>query len=159
MPGRGCSHNCIIQPAAAFGEFLLRSIPVKLRYVLAIVAYCGLIFWLSSQSDPPRPDIDFEGSDKVAHFIVYAVMAVLVSAGLHDAPRQHPAWLRVFGPVLFATAYGMADEVHQLFTPGRHFSFLDMVANTLGAVAGQAGCLYLFRRRAAAKEAKAEGTS
>lgn len=133
---------------------------MKWRYYLAIFAYCLLIYWLSSQSDPPGADIDFEGSDKVAHFLVYGVMAALVSLGLHDnPPGKHPAWLLLAGPVIFALLYGVSDEIHQRFTPGRSFSYLDMLADGFGAVAGQAACLYAMRHTRFPGRQGSEGTS
>ena len=132
---------------------------MRWRYYLAIGAYCAFIFWMSSQSRPPGSQIDFEGADKLAHFLVYGIMAALVSAGLHDIPGRHPAWLRILGPVLFAMAYGVSDEIHQLFTPGRSYSYFDMLADGLGATAGQAFCLYRFRKRPPLREVPEQGTS
>lgn len=132
---------------------------MKFRYYLALFAYCGLIFWLSGQSRPPGSEIDFEGSDKVAHFIVYGVLAALISIGMHRAPRPHRTVMLRVVPVAVAMLYGISDEIHQLFTPGRTFSFADMVANSLGAIAAQALCLYVVHRRTAKSSAEDSGTA
>ncbi|OHB32292.1 MAG: hypothetical protein A2X84_05920 [Desulfuromonadaceae bacterium GWC2_58_13] len=60
-------------------------------------------------------------------------------------------WLRSFekigrtGPAIWAICagitlgYGMLDEFHQLFVPGRYASLLDMLLNGVGAVLGTLG--------------------
>jgi VanZ family protein len=86
------------------------------------VAYAGLIFYLSSQSSFPVPGRlwDF---DKVIHFIEYGVFAVL----LLRATRSPLISL------LIAAAYGVSDELHQSFTPGRDCSAFDALADCIGA--------------------------
>ena len=55
----------------------------------------------------------------------------------------------VIGAVLIASLYGVSDEYHQRFVPGRMFDVLDMVADALGASAGAAvvGACSIIRRR------------
>ena len=40
--------------------------------------------------------------------------------------------------VLLALAYGISDEIHQSFTPGRSPDVMDVVADTIGAGVGVA---------------------
>ncbi len=103
-----------------------------LVYILPILAYAGLIFFLSSRSSLPAPR--FPGFDKVAHFIEYAILGLLVSRALGGygvQPRK--AVLITIGMCLL---YGVSDEVHQAFTPRREPSLLDLVADVLGGSAG-----------------------
>jgi len=44
---------------------------------------------------------------------------------------ERKVWLICLGITL---GYGMLDEFHQLFVPGRYASLLDMLLNTVGAV-------------------------
>ncbi len=127
-------------------------------YYLAIALYCTFLFWMSHQSRPPGSQIDFEGADKMAHFIVYGILAALVSVGLHRAPKGNSALVRLYAPILFATLYGISDEIHQYFVPGRTFSILDMVADGIGAITAQSLCLYFFKRTQASSQTKEEGT-
>tara|TARA_R110001592_G_scaffold113558_3_gene312793 strand:+ start:992 stop:1390 length:399 start_codon:yes stop_codon:yes gene_type:complete len=132
---------------------------VKPRYYLATALYCAFIFWMSNQSHPPGAEIDFEGSDKVAHFLVYGVLAGIISIGMHRAPQMHPFWLRLVVPPTFALIFGVSDEIHQLFTPNRTFSAMDMLADGLGAVVAQGLCLYIFRIRPNLMLQEEQGTS
>ncbi|MCF6284077.1 MAG: VanZ family protein, partial [Candidatus Hydrogenedentes bacterium] len=86
-------------------------------YYLAIALYCTFLFWMSHQSRPPGSQIDFEGADKMAHFIVYGILAALVSVGLHRAPKGNSALVRLHAPILFATLSGISVEIHQYFFP------------------------------------------
>ena len=117
-------------------------------YAALILFYCAGIFWLSGQSDPPKPDLSFPGLDKIAHAVLYAGLAGLVSGGLRRAPAPPSAAIRLWGPVGFAVLYGLTDEIHQLFTPKRSFDPLDLLADAAGAIAAQA-LLSAYRRRAA----------
>ena len=132
---------------------------MKARYYIAIILYCAFIFWMSSQTSPPGSQIRFPGADKVAHFGVYGILAALISVGLHRSPRPVAPVLRHYLPVAFAMLYGLSDEIHQLFTPGRTYSLLDLLADGIGATVAQLLCLGYFewmpRRR---KENAVHGT-
>lgn len=122
---------------------------MKLRYYIAIAAYCSFLFWLSHQSSPIEVEIRFPGEDKVAHLVLYGVLGALVSIGLHRAPRRYPDWVMAYGPVLFAVLYGVSDEFHQYFVPLRTPSLLDLVADGVGATLAHMACRWYFRWRSA----------
>ncbi len=79
------------------------------------------------------------GSDKIAHFLLYALLAALWVRAL--APREAagarmPLRGAVLAAILVCAAWGVVDEIHQSFVPGRDASPGDVVADTLGGVAG-----------------------
>ena len=95
------------------------------------------IFYVSSLSAAPLP----AGiSDKPSHAAAYLALSVLVVR----------AWggglpVRVSGAVAAAAlaitiGYGVSDEFHQSFVPGRSAELLDLYADTFGAVVGTALC-------------------
>ncbi len=89
------------------------------------------------------PDIPGGFSDKSAHATEYAVLGLLLARALAG-----PAWLSislpyVVGAIAIAAAYGVSDECHQLFVPGRDFDVRDMLADSVGASMG-AGGLWLL---------------
>lgn len=107
-----------------------------------VLAWAGLIFFLSS-----IPDLDSGlESDyvlrKAAHLAVYAVLAALLWRAGRGA-------LSLTGRTLFAFAFSLAvlyafsDEWHQSFVPGRGASALDLALDAAGAFAA---CLRLARR-------------
>lgn len=96
--------------------------------------YCALIFWLSSQVDPPQPEFTFPLKDKVSHIVLYGVLAAIISVGMWKARTPHSLSRIFWVPVIFVFAFGLTDEFHQLTVPGRFFDPFDVVANVVGAV-------------------------
>ncbi len=115
-------------------------------FALLTALYCAFLFRLSAVPNPPPAIMIFPGQDKLMHAALYAVLAVLVWAGLRRSKRAYRPCVLFWVPVLFAAFYGVSDEVHQRFVPGRSFDVLDMLANGVGAFAMQALILW-FRRR------------
>ncbi len=68
--------------------------------------------------------------DKVVHFLVYGLLGTLFAR-----VRSLRTWggLGIGWAVVFASAYGAIDEVHQSFTPGRFVELADWVADSAGA--------------------------
>lgn len=69
---------------------------------------------------------------KLAHFTEYAVMGVLVYSFLRPwAQRGRKLYLITIFWVLLSAA---ADELHQLFVPGRYSNPLDVLLDTCGGI-------------------------
>ncbi|MCL1843181.1 MAG: VanZ family protein [Defluviitaleaceae bacterium] len=83
---------------------------------------------------------------KAAHFAVYFVLAFCIAQSLkfYIVSRKKlliSAWA-------IASIYGITDEMHQYFVPGRVMSALDMIINAAGALAGAALVAMLIRNKA-----------
>lgn len=79
------------------------------------------------------------------HFGGYAVLgALLLVAFLHETPVQGRALAYA---VLAASLYGVTDEIHQAFVPGRTPDAVDWGVDTLGALAGASATLLALRVR------------
>jgi VanZ family protein len=87
-----------------------------------------LIFFASSHSEVAAPEVG--GIDKVGHFVVYAWLGVLL-ARIPAIAQWRP--LGVWSAVMIASLYGITDEFHQSFTPGRSVEFADWITDTIGA--------------------------
>lgn len=109
------------------------------------VGWMTLIFFLSSQTSLPTPAF-FSGADRLAHAAFYAILGVLLARSL--APPRVMTWKRVLLLTVLATAYGVTDEYHQLFVPGRDASAWDILADGLGGFLA-ASALFWRDRRAA----------
>ena len=103
-----------------------------------MIACMGLLFYLSSQPDLPAvPVLEFiDWGDKIQHVIAYAVLGALIWRALS---RRSPKWWRIGATIALATAYGLSDESHQIFVPGREFDMLDLGANALGSAIAAVG--------------------
>lgn len=104
--------------------------------------YAILIFALSSIKNASLPDIKIMPTDKLVHFCEYALFAFILARFFFQLDWKRPyLWA-----ALFASFYGITDEFHQYFVPGRATEFFDWVADTLGGLAGsQAYRLWLFK--------------
>jgi len=99
-----------------------------------LTGFSAAIFLQSSASVPERLTVDVPGLDKVVHFGAYAVWASLCFAGLRrSAPRQSLFWCGLVA-ASSAVAFGVSDELHQAFVPGRTADAYDALADLLGAV-------------------------
>jgi len=109
---------------------------MKFRYIGATALYCSMIFWMSAQSSPPTGDwglFSFPGSDKIAHAILYAGLATVVSFGLWRSNETIRPALQFWIPIIFSIFYGLSDEIHQLYVANRTFDLMDLLADAIGA--------------------------
>jgi VanZ family protein len=108
-----------------------------LRYWGPVCGYAGLIFYLSAQSHPEN-DLPFvtHFSDKVLHLVEYAILGALCYRAMCGSRDGSYSRYTIVGAILLASLYGMSDEVHQAFVPFRESSWLDWLADTVGAALG-----------------------
>jgi VanZ family protein len=103
---------------------------------LPAIAYMALIWALSSVAlELALVDV-VPLRDKGVHFLEYGALGLLVA---HAAFRTWPEVPRVrtfFVAVFITVGWGVLDEFHQSFVPGRSADVLDIVADTAGALAG-----------------------
>jgi len=107
----------------------------------------SLIFYVSSR---PRVSVLRWASDPFLHVAGYLVLGVLsVRAFGGGLPLSQPGARAFFSAVLLASLYGIGDEWHQSFVPGRTASGWDVLADAFGALCGAAGVM-VFACRATA---------
>lgn len=101
---------------------------------IPLIAVMGIIFFLSNQPGDSLDLPDIPDLDKGLHCIVYGVLALSALFAVPEYKYQaNPFWVSLL-VVLFCLLYGISDEFHQSFIPGRFPSVLDLVADTIGAV-------------------------
>ncbi|GEL07377.1 VanZ family protein [Salisediminibacterium halotolerans] len=85
---------------------------------------------------------------KAAHFVIYAILAVLILRALYfaDAPAVFAQRKGLWAWVL-ATVYAAIDETHQLFVPGRSGEVSDVLLDSAGALFGLMLCWVWIRLR------------
>ena len=100
---------------------------------LLVVAYGALITALSSLDKPPIPEgLQTTPGTLALHVVEFAGFAFLLFQAL---VRNRPGWS--VGRVVLVTiavtaAFGVLDETHQYFVPGRCCQAIDVVADTVG---------------------------
>jgi VanZ family protein len=99
-------------------------------------AYMALIFTISSfrVELPELPSLPMR--DKLIHLVEYGVLGFFCAhATLRTWPGKPRRRMLALGAFL-ASAFGLSDELHQAFVPGRSAELLDFVADTIGASCG-----------------------
>lgn len=115
-------------------------------YWLPLVLFCATIFFQSSLPSSFGVPL-FPHDDKVMHMGAYAVMAILFSRAL-KAEKPGISMAVLSGSAIgFASIYGLSDELHQFFVPGRDASFWDVAADILGGFLGAGLYLYVLRSK------------
>ncbi len=112
-----------------------------------VVLVMVLIFVFSAMPDPGAPLGDL--SDKSAHVIAYAALGGSLIRALASGRASGLAPPRLIAAVLLTILYGVSDELHQQFVPGRTPDWLDVLADGAGAalgVFGMAGALWIHER-------------
>lgn len=105
-----------------------------LKYQLPFLLWVICIFAISSI--PRVPVIKSPISlDKLAHMALFLVLSWLGwRAFWHQAKI---GWLHrgaVLAAILFSVLYGVLDEIHQLYVPGRNSDVFDVLADVTGAL-------------------------
>lgn len=95
------------------------------------LAWMAVIFAASSITDVPELPGGF--SAPVGHFVGYAVLSLLVVRALTGNRWTGVTWRVALSAVLVSTAYGISDEWHQSFVPGREPDPLDVLVDAAGA--------------------------
>ncbi|MBI9070341.1 MAG: VanZ family protein [Melioribacteraceae bacterium] len=107
---------------------------VKLVYI-PLGIYWVILFALTTLPSKSLPSVAF--SDKIKHFLAYFILTILLKLTLHFQEKYNltlkMCTVITLGIIAF---YGMADEIHQYFIPGRYCEFYDWVANIAGGIVG-----------------------
>jgi len=103
---------------------------------LPLGLYWLLIFILTSIPGKSIPKV-LGGVDKIKHFGAYFVLAFLLSFALKMQNRfPIVSKYSVLFTFLITLFYGLIDEIHQIFIPGRYFDWLDLLADIVGSALG-----------------------
>ena len=95
----------------------------------------GIIFYLSHQpGDFVRLPL-FPGIDKLAHCIAYGCLAGAFLYSLQPYFNTfNNKFIAAITVLALSVLFGISDEYHQSFIPGRVVSFWDIVADGFGAL-------------------------
>jgi len=109
------------------------------------LAWMGVLWFLSSL--PSTGERDLAGItiaplvQNGAHAVAYAVLAAAWLWALAPSSWGAPVWA-----FLVCVGYGVVDELHQAFVPGRTSSVLDVLTNAAGAAIALALLAAAMRR-------------
>jgi VanZ family protein len=86
--------------------------------------------------------------DKLLHFAAYFGLAFLLARFIASKKEYGEKELQtmLWRVIVVCLSIAVFDELHQIPIPGREFSFFDLLADTLGIVAGSYSFRYLRNR-------------
>ncbi len=100
---------------------------------LPVIAYCVIIFAVSSMSQPLPVKVEIPFFDKFLHAVEYGILSYLLIRALTGTQAGLSRRAVLISAVLIATLYGASDEFHQMFVPGRNPDILDLLSDFVGA--------------------------
>jgi len=121
-------------------------------YTFPAILWAVAIFAASSIPSEDFPSLGILSQDKLLHLSVYLGLGLLLERAFrHQTVLPLLARSSKLSAILTAAIYGVSDEFHQSFVPGRSMDVWDVVADVLGV--GLAMMLLLahqrYRRRGA----------
>ena len=111
------------------------------RFWFPVIFYSGIIFYASSVPNVKTPwqEIQF---DKFLHILAYLPFGFLLARGMCNTRGSVSRGMLLGTVLLVSFLYGVSDEVHQSFVPGRDAGMIDVIADIIGGVIG--GSIYLL---------------
>ncbi len=108
------------------------------------LAWAALLFIQSSIPNLSSPVKITKWDDKWIHAVIYLPLGFLLMRSLKQthSHRSTPSLLLI--TFLLGTTYGISDELHQYFVPGRFSDWRDAVADAIGVVLG---CIIYIKAR------------
>jgi VanZ family protein len=106
------------------------------RARIAAALWGGFLLLLTSWPNPPTVATGGFPLDKLTHFFLYAVEALLLSRAIAWPGKGLSSGSRILAVIGTMALWGALDEVHQEWIPGRGMDSADLAADVAGAAAG-----------------------
>jgi len=105
-------------------------------YWIPVYLYAALIFYISSRADlSPLVEPFFKHTDKILHIFEFGFLCFLIIRALAASIKNFSTKQIYCHALIFSIIYGIMDEVHQSFVPGRTMTIPDIIADIIGCVA------------------------
>lgn len=117
-----------------------------LRWLFLVLTFgwAALIYYLSDQPGFDMAPL-FPQQDKAMHLAAFGVLGFLGMGACKADGCRHRAG-HFWRVATLVCIYGVLDEVHQYFVPGRQSDVFDVLADVSGGLLG-AGLMFLLLRR------------
>lgn len=118
-----------------------------IKYHLPACLWAILIFALSSIPRPQPPSMGVKVADKLYHFMEFFIFGFLLARAFLSIASQGKEHKAVLVAAALGIFWGVVDEIHQAFVPGRDASFFDAFADAAGVLFISAIMLWKVGRR------------
>ena len=105
-----------------------------IKYQLPACLWAVIIFISSSLPRLRTPDVGLSFADKIIHFAVYLILGLLLARAFQPARAQGRERRAFITAAALGVFWGLADEIHQAFVPGRIASLYDFAADAFGVL-------------------------
>lgn len=122
-------------------ESIVTRIPTALRWAAPIL-WMAVLFGFSSLPGSSVPG----RFASLGHLMMYTILGMLLWIALYQPGRTGNALAIA---IIIASLYGISDEFHQSFVPGRTPDVVDWGVDTLGALLGASLAFVVVRKRGA----------
>lgn len=102
---------------------------------LPVILFALVIFTASAFPAPEFP-ISFWNFDKLLHLAEYALFGILLGRAIKGTQLDINLWKLYWLVAAIALIYGISDEFHQAFVPGRTVSAWDALSDGIGGFLG-----------------------
>jgi VanZ family protein len=104
---------------------------------LPFIVYATLIFYISSQPYIGIPEgiLLLDPERLILHILEYLPLGILAARAVSKTQKLSK-YNQFNSPLLIGAVYGLSDEAHQYFIPGRTPSVFDFMADALGVFLG-----------------------
>lgn len=117
------------------------------RDQLPAILWAVFIFVASSIPSNDFPDMSIFQYDKLIHIGIFYIFGLLIYRAFNLFwTKAIFSWRKVFFTLLTVTVYGVLDEFHQMFVPGRTADVWDATADSLGSILAVVS-IYLYMSR------------
>jgi len=113
-----------------------------LRYQLPPIVWAIAIFIESSIPDLSPPALIVTFQDKLAHAIVFGILGYLLTRAFYFSRWKENA---VLLSIVIGVLFGISDEFHQSFVPGRFSEIGDLIADFVGVIVAQV--FFVYRKK------------
>ncbi len=122
-----------------------------INYRLVMLILFATVIFIGSSihgNNIPNPAPDY-----VMHFMEYGLLGLLSAFWFETTPVKRMGGKKAlfFASVLFCTIFGLSDEIHQYFVPGRCCDPKDWLVDILGGMAGAAVLILILKAKNPAK--------
>jgi VanZ family protein len=102
----------------------------KIFWAIPAIIITITLFVLSNIKYSILPELNLTFTDKIAHFIAFFTYTAFVIIGIDSYVSSKKKLIEY--AVVWAAFYGIFDEVHQYFVPGRDCNIYDWFADLAG---------------------------
>ncbi|MBN2824661.1 MAG: VanZ family protein [Campylobacterales bacterium] len=111
---------------------------MKHRHILTAIFFAIIVFIIYMANTAPRSEFfvflkSVPYSDKIAHAILYGVMAMLLNYSLNFRTIRFWKFNLQLGAIIVLTFAGL-EELTQAFNPNRTLDWGDLIADVVGVV-------------------------